>query len=76
MGYGLDGRGSSPSRNNGLFLLHSIQASSGAHKASCPMVTGGSYPGVKGPGYDVNHSTLSSGEVKYCGIVPPRHHGA
>jgi hypothetical protein len=35
------------------------------HPASCPVVTGGPYPGAKAqPGRDADHSLPSSAEVK------------
>jgi hypothetical protein len=41
-----------------------VQTGSGAHPASCPMGTGGPFPGGKArPGRDADHSTLSSVEV-------------
>jgi hypothetical protein len=46
-------------------------ASSGAHPASCMVGIGGSLPGGKvQPGHDVDHSPLSSAEVKKGGGVP------
>jgi hypothetical protein len=42
-----------------------VQTGSGAHPASYPMGTGGSFPGGKGrPGRDADHSPPSSAEVK------------
>jgi hypothetical protein len=42
-----------------------VQTGSGAHPASCPMVTGGPSPGVKArPGRDADHSPPSSAEVE------------
>jgi hypothetical protein len=42
-----------------------VQTSSGAHPASYPMGTGGSFPGGKArPGRDADHSPPSSAEVK------------
>jgi hypothetical protein len=42
-----------------------VQTSSGAHPASYPMGTGGSFPGGKArPGRDADHSLPSSAEVK------------
>jgi hypothetical protein len=45
----LDGRGSFPYRgNDGTFLLrHLVQTGSGAHPASCPVGTRGSFSGGK-----------------------------
>jgi hypothetical protein len=43
-----------------------VQTGSGAHPASCPMGTGGSFPGGKArPGRDADHSPTSTAEVKY-----------
>jgi hypothetical protein len=47
-GYGLDGQGLIPGRD--VSLLHSVQTGSGAHPASYPMGTGGSFPGDKAAG--------------------------
>jgi hypothetical protein len=42
-----------------------VQASSGAHPASCPMGTGGPFPGDKArPGRDADHSPPSSAKVE------------
>jgi hypothetical protein len=42
-----------------------VQTGSGAHPASCPMGTGGPFPGSKArPGCDADHSPPSSAEVK------------
>jgi hypothetical protein len=42
-----------------------VQTGSGAHTASCPMGTGGPFPGGKArPGRDADHSPPSSAEVK------------
>jgi hypothetical protein len=41
-----------------------VQTGSGSHPASCPMGTGGPFPGGKArPGRDPNHSPPSSAEV-------------
>jgi hypothetical protein len=41
-----------------------VQTGSGTHPASCPMGTGGPFPGGKArPGRDVDHSPPSSAEV-------------
>jgi hypothetical protein len=43
-----------------------VQTGSGAHSASCPMDSGGPFPGgKKQPGRDADHSPPSSAEVKY-----------
>jgi hypothetical protein len=41
-------------------LLRSLQTGSGAHKASYPVGTGGDSPWLKWPGYEADHSSLSS----------------
>jgi hypothetical protein len=49
------------------FRLHvqtSLLARSGAYPASYPMGTGHSFPKGKRPGYEVDHSSSSSVEVK------------
>jgi hypothetical protein len=43
---------------------HRVQNGSGAHPASYPMGTKGSFPGVKRPGREADHSPTSSVEVK------------
>jgi hypothetical protein len=45
-------------------LLHVAQTGSGAHPASYPMGTGGSFPSVKRPGREADHSPPASAEVK------------
>jgi hypothetical protein len=64
--YGLDDRDSIPAEAEDFSSSLCIQTGSGAHPASCPVVTGGSFPGGKArPGRDVDHSPPSSAEVKY-----------
>jgi hypothetical protein len=42
-----------------------VHTGSGAHQASCPMGTGGPFPGGKArPGRDTDHSPPSSAEVE------------
>jgi hypothetical protein len=53
LGYGLDDRGSRvrfPVGVGNFSLHHRVQNGSGAHRASCPMDTMGSFPGVKSDG--------------------------
>jgi hypothetical protein len=53
LGYGLDDRGSRvrfPMGARSFSLHHRIQNDSGAHPASYPMGTGGSFPGGKAAG--------------------------
>jgi hypothetical protein len=67
--YGLDDRGSRfrfPAGTGNLSLHHRIQNGSGAHPASYPVGTGGSFPGVKRPGREADHSFLSRAEFKEC----------
>jgi hypothetical protein len=49
-GYGLDGRVSIPCRDISSSLLHIVQIGSGAHTASYPKGTGGSFLGDKAAG--------------------------
>jgi hypothetical protein len=53
LGYGLDDRGSRfrfPVGAGNFSLHHRVQTGSGAHPASNPMGTGGSFPGGKAAG--------------------------
>jgi hypothetical protein len=53
LGYGLDDRGSRvrfPAGAGNSSLHHRVQTGSGAHPASYPMGTGGSFPGINGRG--------------------------
>jgi hypothetical protein len=45
-------------------LHHRVQNGSGAHPASYPMGTSGSFTGVKQPGCEADHPSLSSDDVK------------
>jgi hypothetical protein len=56
--------GSVPSRGKGLFFLHNIHTSSGAHPTSAPMGTGVVSPGVDQQGYEADRSPPSSTKVK------------
>jgi hypothetical protein len=47
-------------------LHHRVQNGSGAHPASYPIGTRGSFLGVKRPGREADHSPPSSAEVKEC----------
>jgi hypothetical protein len=55
-----------------FFLLYSVQTGSGAHSASYPMGTRGSFPGGKAAG--AYHSPPSSAEVKNAAAIPPLPH--
>jgi hypothetical protein len=71
LGYGLDDLGSRVRflAGAGKFSLHHrcVQNGSGAHPASCPMDTRGSFSGgggVNRPGCEADHSPPSSAEIK------------
>jgi hypothetical protein len=49
-----------PARVRDSSLLHSIQSGSGAHPASYAMATGGSFPNVKRPRREADHSPPST----------------
>jgi hypothetical protein len=63
-GYWLDDRGSSLDRYKVLSLFQVIQTGSGAHPASYPMGTGGSFLEVKRLEHEADHSPPASAEVK------------
>jgi hypothetical protein len=67
LGYRLDDRGSTvrlPAGAGNFSLRHRFKNGSGAQPASYPMGARGSYPGVKWPGREADHSPPSSAEVK------------
>jgi hypothetical protein len=67
--YGLNDRMNGirfPAGAGNFFLRRHVQNGSGAHPASYPMGTGGSFPGVKRSGREADHSPPSSAEVKEC----------
>jgi hypothetical protein len=69
LGYGLDDRGSRvrfPAGARNFSLHHRVQNGFGADPASYPTVIRGSFPGVKRPGREADHSLPSSEEVKEC----------
>jgi len=45
-------------------LHHRVRTSLGFHPASCRMVTGTLFPGMKWPGRKADHSSPSNAEVK------------
>jgi hypothetical protein len=47
-----------------FYSRHRFQTGSGAHPASYPMCTGGSFPGVNRPGREAYHSPPSNVVVK------------
>jgi hypothetical protein len=65
--YGLDDRAIEVRSSAGAKDFSSnlcAQTGSGAHPTSCPMGTGGSFPGAKArPGRDADHSPPCSAEV-------------
>jgi hypothetical protein len=65
--YGLDDRAievRSPAGSKDFSSNVCVQTGSGAHPASCTMVTRGPFPGGKArPGRDADHSPPSSAEV-------------
>jgi hypothetical protein len=67
--YGLDDRVievRSPTGAEDYSYSPCVQTGSGAHPASCPMGTGGPFPGGEArPRRDADHSPPSSAEVKY-----------
>jgi hypothetical protein len=55
-------------------FLHVVQTGSGAHPASYPMGTDGSFPGIKWSGLEADYSRPTSAEVKKIWIytsIPP-----
>jgi hypothetical protein len=53
-------------------LRHRVQTGSGAHLSFSSLGTRGSFPGVKRPGRQAEHSPPSTAEVKnVCGVIPP-----
>jgi hypothetical protein len=67
LGYGLDDRSSRVRfpAGAGNFSLHQrVKNGFGAHPASYPLGGRGSFPGVKRPGREADHSSPSSAEVK------------
>jgi hypothetical protein len=57
-------RGSIPVKGERIFPV-CVQTGFGAHPASCPVGTGGPFPGAKArPGLDADHSPPSSAEVE------------
>jgi hypothetical protein len=62
-----------------FYFHHRVQSGSGAHPASYPIGTRGSFSAVKRPGRETDHSPPSSAEVKnarrYTSTPPVRLHG-
>jgi hypothetical protein len=77
MGCGLNGQrdqGSIPGRAKKNFLFSSVQMGTGFHAASYTIGTEGSFPAVKCPACEVDHSSPSCTKVKNSGARPPLHH--
>jgi hypothetical protein len=74
-GYRFGGRGSIPGKDKIFSLLHSVHTCSGVHPACYSMGIGVSFPGVKRPGREADHSP-SSAEVKNVGAMPPLPHAS
>jgi hypothetical protein len=74
--YGLDDRGSDfESRwSQELSLLQIVETDYEVHPTSYPMGTGGSFPGGKRPGREVDHSPPTSAEVKKMWIYTSTPH--
>jgi hypothetical protein len=53
-----------------VYLLHSVQTSSGAYPSSYPMGTGAFFMGVKRSRHEADHSPPPSVEVKNGGVIP------
>jgi hypothetical protein len=75
LGYGLDDRGSRvrfPAGAGNFSLHHRVQNGSGAHPVSYSMGTRGSFPGVKRPGREADHSPpFSAEEQRMSGAIHP-----
>jgi hypothetical protein len=69
LGYGLDDRDSMvrfPAGDGNFSLHHRIQNGSGAHPVSYPTGIRDSFPGVKRPGREADHSPPRNAEIKEC----------
>jgi hypothetical protein len=68
-----------PAEAGNFSLLHRVQTGSGTHPASYPRGTRGSFPGVKQPRREADHSLPSSVKVKnawsYTSTPPVCLHG-
>jgi hypothetical protein len=56
-----------------FFLLHNIEASSGAYPGSSTMGTRAYFPGVRWQGHEADHTPFSA-EVKNGGAITPLPH--
>jgi hypothetical protein len=82
LGYRLHNRGSKlrfPAEAGNFSLHHRVQNDSGAHPASHPLGTRGSFPGGKAGGREADHSPPSNADVKnewsYTSTPPISLHG-
>jgi hypothetical protein len=69
LGYGLDDRGFRvrfPAGTGNFSLHHRVQNGCGAHTASYPVGTRGSFLAVKRSGSEADHSPPSTAEIKEC----------
>jgi hypothetical protein len=64
MAYGLDSRDSISGGQEKFCSLQSVETGSGAHPVPYAMGAEGSFPGVKRPGRETEHSPPSSAEDK------------
>jgi hypothetical protein len=75
LGYGLDDRGSRvrfPAGAGNFSLHYRVENGSGAHPASYPMGTGGSFPGVKATGaWSWPLSSIYCRGQRMSGAIPP-----
>jgi hypothetical protein len=61
-------------RSSDFSLLHSVQADFVAHHASYSISIRDTFPGVKRPQPEADHSSASGVEVKNSGAMPPLSH--
>jgi hypothetical protein len=73
-GYGLDGWPSISGRDKIFLLCEGVQGGSGTHPASYPINTGSSFPGVKPPEHEADHSPPRNAEVKHDDAIRPLAH--
>jgi hypothetical protein len=74
MSYGSDDRGSIPGRNRGFSLHYHVQTGSGAHSASYPKGSGGSFSGIKWPGREATTHLHLSPWLRMSGPILPLPH--
>jgi hypothetical protein len=69
-GYGLDGRGSIPSRDKIFLFYVTSRPAVGPTQPPIQCVPGAVSPGVKRQGREADHSSASSAEVKNGDAIP------